>query len=257
MAGGFCNDEHVYVFDTNEDGYEKVWERILPTVEECWRHPELQRQQQQQGGGGGPPNHVPINPLIDGQEQSPSAVYGATLTPLDDRRALRFGGFRGGGYTGECAEVALLTIQTRDIDRGDHEEDDDDDDDNTVKASWQVIQTHNAGMSFALARAYHTATLIANRYLLVLGGMMATGCIRGEAILDTETWTWLTDTPITQAMRHPKPSGRHGHSTILDEKRNRMVLFGGGSGNDLLRSGSDNAEVWELCMVSTNKQAIL
>lgn len=43
-----------------------------------------------------------------------------------------------------------------------------------------------------------------------------------------------------------RPSGRHGHSLILDDARNRLVLFGGGSGSDLLRSGEDNSEVWEL-----------
>ena len=43
-------------------------------------------------------------------------------------------------------------------------------------------------------------------------------------------------------------SGRHGHSVVLDNRRNRLVLFGGGSGSDLLRSGEDNSEVWELKM---------
>ena len=43
-------------------------------------------------------------------------------------------------------------------------------------------------------------------------------------------------------------SGRHGHSVILDGNRNRLLLFGGGSGTDLLRSGRDNSEVWELRM---------
>jgi hypothetical protein len=35
---------------------------------------------------------------------------------------------------------------------------------------------------------------------------------------------------------------------ILDHRRHRLVLFGGGSGSDLLRSGIDNSEVWELDM---------
>jgi hypothetical protein len=43
-------------------------------------------------------------------------------------------------------------------------------------------------------------------------------------------------------------SGRHGHSIVLDERRNRLVLFGGGSGSDLLRSGVDNTEVWQLSL---------
>lgn len=39
---------------------------------------------------------------------APTWVYGATLTPLDDRRAIRFGGFQGGGYTNATAEVCTL-----------------------------------------------------------------------------------------------------------------------------------------------------
>ena len=43
-----------------------------------------------------------------------------------------------------------------------------------------------------------------------------------------------------------QPSGRHGHLVILDDSQNRLVLYGGGSRSDLLRSGDDNSEVWEL-----------
>jgi hypothetical protein len=41
----------------------------------------------------------------------------------------------------------------------------------------------------------------------------------------------------------------------LDDKRDRIVVFGGGSGSDLLRSGRDNAEVWELRMGRQWKKA--
>jgi hypothetical protein len=44
------------------------------------------------------------------------------------------------------------------------------------------------------------------------------------------------------------PSPRHGHSVVLDSTRGRLVLFGGGSGSDLLRSGKDNTEVWQLLL---------
>lgn len=64
-----------------------------------------------------------------------------------------------------------------------------------------------------------------------------------EAVLDTQTWAYVEK---TISVGDEKPSGRHGHSVILDSKRNRLVLFGGGNGTDLLRSGVDNAEVWEL-----------
>jgi hypothetical protein len=43
------------------------------------------------------------------QSRLPTWVYGATLTPLPDgRRAVRFGGFRSGGYGNETAEVCLV-----------------------------------------------------------------------------------------------------------------------------------------------------
>lgn len=74
-----------------------------------------------------------------------------------------------------------------------------------------------------------------------------------EAVLDVETWTWLP-TSVTLPHAAPKPSGRHGHSVVVDDKRNRLVVFGGGSGSDLLRSGKDNSEVWELNMGKAWKQ---
>jgi hypothetical protein len=72
----------------------------------------------------------------------------------------------------------------------------------------------------------------------------ATTSIGSEYILDTHTWEWID---CISSCSTP-PSGRHGHSVILDDKRNRLLLFGGGSGSDLLRSGIDNSEVWELNM---------
>ena len=71
----------------------------------------------------------------------------------------------------------------------------------------------------------------------------ATASIGSEYILDTHTWEWIDCISCSTS-----PSGRHGHSVILDDKRNRLLLFGGGSGSDLLRSGVDNSEVWELRM---------
>lgn len=74
------------------------------------------------------------------------------------------------------------------------------------------------------------------------------GSVLNEAVLDTKTWTWIGDGELICATGGTanRPSGRHGHSVVLDNSRNRLVLFGGGSGSDLLRSGQDNSEVWEL-----------
>lgn len=169
-----------------------------------------------------PKRWVAISP----RGERPPFAYGASLTALDDHRAVRFGGFRAGGYSRECNQVCLLTI-----DKEDH------------SCQWRTIVP--SGTTAASPRAYHSATLIQNRYLLFIGGMKSQGSVLEEAILDTVTWTWL-DVLVSAPLASPKPSGRHGHSTVLDSTRNRLVLFGGGSGSDLLRSGVDDTEVWEL-----------
>ncbi|KAL3908698.1 MAG: hypothetical protein SGILL_008383, partial [Bacillariaceae sp.] len=138
-----------------------------------------------------------------------SFVYGASLTPLPGRvdevsganvfRAVRFGGFRAGGYSNETDEVVLLEI-TQPTNTAE-----------AASAKWTTIEAHESDRSSP--RAYHTATL-------------------------------LMDRP------------RHGHSVILDSKRDRLVVFGGGSGSDLLRSGRDNAEVWEICMGKNWRESI-
>jgi hypothetical protein len=163
----------------------------------------------------------PMHSIIPSQPAG--FVYGASLTPLEGPypdsvtyRAIRFGGFRGGGYSHETNQLALLTIR--------HVEGE------QPTARWEQIVPNNPQQP--TARAYHTATLLNGRYLLVVGGMMWRESIIDECILDTHTWTWIT-TPITTGLR--TPTGRHGHSIVLDSKRNRLVLFGGGSGTGTSR----------------------
>lgn len=182
-----------------------------------------------------------LRPLAD---NGTNFVYGASLTPLGSTiengchvaRAVRFGGFQSGGYSNETNQVWLLTIKDipPTIEGGSSQ----------TTASWEMVPTANPHLG--APRAYHTATLVASRYLVVIGGMMWRESILTEAILDTHTWTWI-DPPIS-TFADEKPSGRHGHSVVLDNRRRRLVLFGGGSGTDLLRSGTDNSEVWELKM---------
>jgi len=170
-----------------------------------------------------------------------SFVYGASLTalpPIDNTdnpnvhivKAVRFGGFAGGGYSQETNEVWVLTIRDEEHTDGMLSQ----------TASWERIRTK--GM--VRPRAYHTATLINDRYLVVIGGMTEQGSILEESILDTHTWTWIDLILVCQEA----PSGRHGHSVVHDKRRDRFVLFGGGNGIDLLRSGYDNNEIWELKM---------
>jgi hypothetical protein len=150
--------------------------------------------------------------------QTAGFLYGASLTPLegpqiDDNtyRAIRFGGFRGGGYSHETNQVALLTIQ--------HEQGQE------PTSRWEEIQINNSQL--VTPRAYHTATLLNGRYLVIVGGMMWRESILEICILDIQKRKWL-DRPITIGLTSPR--GRHGHSIILDSKRNRLVLFGGGNG---------------------------
>ena len=172
-----------------------------------------------------------------------SFVYGASLTalpPIDNTannpnvhiaKAVRFGGFAGGGYSQETNEVWVLTIRDEEHSDGMLSQ--------TV--SWERITTKGDPVS---ARAYHTATLINDRYLVVIGGMTERGSIIEEAMLDTHSWTWIDIQLACQGV--PCPNGRHGHSVVHDKRRDRLVMFGGGSGTDLLRSGVDNDQVWEL-----------
>lgn len=212
ITGGFSDDDTVYMIHVPSNSAPTTWSksRIMPCT-----------------------------------NSQTSFVYGASLTALEDdimeedgshvARAIRFGGFQAGGYSNEVNQVWLLTVRSI-LDELDNRW-------NTT-ASWELVPTTNP--QCGAPRAYHTATLVAGRYLVILGGMMWRESILGEAILDTQTWTWISD-PIS-TFGDDKPSGRHGHSVILDNRRNRLLLFGGGSGTDLLRSGRDNSEVWEFQM---------
>jgi hypothetical protein len=198
VTGGFTDDDNLYVLETSRTGNWN-WKTVSPA------------------------GHL-------------SFVYGASLTSIDDHRAIRFGGFQAGGYSQETNQVALLTLKDQEKEDGTKE----------LAAEWKVIPTQNPQFG-ASSRAYHTATLVGGRYVVIVGGMMWRESILREAILDTHTWTWIEQS-ITSDVVNDKPSGRHGHSVVFDSRRNRLVLFGGGSGTDLLRSGQDNAEVWELNM---------
>ena len=194
VTGGFCDDNRVHILNISRNEQQR-WISVRP-------------------------------------QGLSSFVYGASLTPLDSARAVRFGGFRAGGYSGETNQVCVLRLTEE------------------RAAEWEIITTQGPAPT---ARAYHTATLVQGRYLVILGGMTTRASIMDAAVLDTRTWTWLNKYakgPIGTIGRIP--SGRHGHSVVLDQKRNRLVLFGGGGGTDLLRSGHDNSEVWELKMNNTD-----
>jgi hypothetical protein len=175
-------------------------------------------------------------------EGHPGFSYGSSLTALEENRAVLFGGFRSGGYANETDRVAILTL-LRNAEDG------------ILNGSWEIktvlpscatlFPEQIQNWQVNCARAYHSATLLSNRYLFICGGMQTRGSILNPLLLDTSTWTWIDSHSITTGT---SPSPRFGHSVILDEARSRLVLFGGGNGSDLLRSGRDNSEVWELRM---------
>jgi hypothetical protein len=174
-------------------------------------------------------------------------VYGASLTALDERRAVRFGGFRSGGYANQTDQLAILHFDAA-----------------RWTAHWEIASyrqeqdgvvmpegEEDMMWTFMKARAYHSAALLAHRYLFIVGGMQANGSLLIPLLLDCTTWTWYVDgltTPASAAESSGSPSSRHGCSLIWDPIRDRLVLLGGGNGSDLLRSGTDNTEVWALNM---------
>jgi hypothetical protein len=117
------------------------------------------------GGGGGWTTTV-LQP-----EHNAGFVYGASLTALPSierdgetiLRAVRFGGFRGVVYSRETNEVAILTIKETDATTSKKTG-------VSARAHWGIQQTQN--LDVGVPRAYHTATLLSDRYLLVTGGMM-------------------------------------------------------------------------------------
>jgi hypothetical protein len=242
LTGGFTDDDDIYVKHLNSFNDGTTWMRI-PLDRQCHQNPQLVK----------------------------NWVYGATLTPFSNTSAIMFGGFKSGGYSNETSQVAVLHLEESDC--------------NpllstnmpppVIKVWWEIVEcnvycedacasalsgAHDRNESFLriAGRAYHAATLLFDRYLLIMGGMQSRGSILNPILLDCHSWTWYLDgitsstvTPsIVETSRPVFPSGRHGCSMIADMEanRNRLLLFGGGSGVDLLRSGTDNTEVWELSL---------
>ncbi len=165
---------------------------------------------------------------------APSFVYGASLTALPTlydysettqpnaphkltatMRAIRFGGFRAGGYSNESSQVVMLTVK-QDANRVQkrqrkrrgkrdklHDDDMSDADDGDSWCStwewhwnrpsqvrWSNISTTgippgrsdeaNSVERDFLSRAYHTSTLLLDRYLVVIGGMKCMFCTAVE-----------------------------------------------------------------------------
>lgn len=165
--------------------------------------------------------------------QKTDFCYGASWTILQtssvtEAHILRFGGFAGGGYQEEQAIVRRLVVRCIN---------------DSMEARWEPISTVGPTPP-RLPRAYHTATLLNQETLFVFGGMRQGHSTNSSYLLNLTTMTWY-DGPSSNSDPTLFPSARHGHSAIYDQIRRRVLVFGGANGGDLLRSGCDNAQVWQ------------
>lgn len=241
LTGGFTDDDAIYIKHLHHFNEGTSWKRIS------------------------------LEPV--GRRNPKNWVYGATLTSFTDTTAIMFGGFQSGGYSNETSQVAILHIEESFGNALSGEARNP-----AVRAWWEIVECRiyndvdcastlskgldsNEPFARIAARAYHSATLLFDRYLLIVGGMQSRGSILNPILLDCHSWTWYID-GITSSNMKPTsdvtmgtssqscPSSRHGCSMVadLDSNRNRLVLFGGSSGHDLLRSGTENTEVWGLSL---------
>eukprot|EP00977_Amphora_coffeiformis_P020776 scaffold8471_cov184-Amphora_coffeaeformis.AAC.21 len=218
VTQGFTGDENIYIKDTSLDG-DDAWQAVVPTLRGDARL---------------------------------RWAYGCTLTPFTKNNAcaaIRYGGFRAGGYSHETNQVALLCLEEK--------QQNDDDDDVPVATSWEVLQIetqsgealHRVDHKIGLSRAYHAAELVLDRFLVIIGGIQSRigSSILKPIILDTHTWTWMDEVTVDlPSCENEWPSGRHGNSLIWDQARQRLVLFGGATGCDIIHSGVDVCDVWQL-----------
>ena len=117
-------------------------------------------------------------------------------------KAIRFGGFEGGGYSGESSQVWILTIVDYEFE------------DETLDqfAVWEKIETHQQeqehGTNFLpSARAYHSDTLLHSRYLLIIGGMSSSGSCIDESILDIKEMKWIDASKVAARVKKSRKGG--------------------------------------------------
>jgi len=147
-----------------------------------------------------------------------------------------FGGCTAGGYVGEVAKVLVLKWSY-------------DPDSKWPKLQW--IDPTPPGGAQPLPRAYHSAAWVGNQ-LVIYGGICEAETIDELAALDLTTWTWTVH--ASADIDGDKPAPRFGHSATPYRRWRddgttvpTMVVVGGAtSGYDLLRSGRELFDVFEL-----------
>lgn len=147
---------------------------------------------------------------------------------------------------GETDQVALLRLTKSSDEQGSASS-------SSWQATWRVQEcTTQSGPDSPVhpqltpARAYHATAFVWDRYLFVAGGIKLGKSSPHVTLLDTHTWQWMNTTIVALPANHGMPRERHGCSLIWDAARQRLVLFGGATGRDILRSGEDVCDVWQL-----------
>ena len=136
-------------------------------------------------------NNNNMNSSSSSSSKSPS-----NIVVIAEMRALRFGGFRAGGYSNETQQVSMLTIKEVVVEEDitslptrrrtgfpgqffqrqrQEQQQQRSLSSSTWVADWTDIPTTLPSPGVVdLSRAYHSATLLLNRYLVIIGGMKCT-----------------------------------------------------------------------------------
>ncbi|KAK9791169.1 hypothetical protein WJX73_004753 [Symbiochloris irregularis] len=142
-------------------------------------------------------------PMFDEHKQAPPERAGHSCTTLPDGRLLIFGGMdTGGKYHNDIWIMHPLRL------------------------TWHKLTKAVRGAP-PKARAYHTATLVGNR-VVVLGGNNAKlhWALKEVYTLSIDTFTWKEHTSEVEG---EAPSPRCGHSAVAHPDGRHLLVFGGGN----------------------------
>eukprot|EP00004_Rigifila_ramosa_P025239 TRINITY_DN7514_c0_g1_i2.p1 TRINITY_DN7514_c0_g1~~TRINITY_DN7514_c0_g1_i2.p1 ORF type:complete len:596 (-),score=116.32 TRINITY_DN7514_c0_g1_i2:192-1949(-) len=138
------------------------------------------------------------------QGRNPGPRHGHTLTDLGGGRFFLFGGY--------CNETYFNDLHLLEVIPGPNG------DDNEAHCRWTPVECTG---SHPTPRAYHTATLIDNNYLLIFGGRgFDGGFLQDVVVYEISTRHWFSPIFSTAA-----PVGRAHHTAVL--WGSRVMLFAG------------------------------
>ncbi|HUF08510.1 MAG TPA: kelch repeat-containing protein, partial [Rhodothermales bacterium] len=113
-----------------------------------------------------------------------------------------------------------------------------------ARSAWSEVLT---GSDNPGRRCLHTAAYDAARHRMIVYGGQRTGPLGDIWAFDLSSNTWAELLPLTDP-----PSARYFVSTIYDEANDRMLMFGGNQGNQVLTD-----ELWAFELSSESWQLLL